>query len=606
MNDYVIINGVNSNTISGLKISKLPPITKPQMRTLIETIDGRDGDLITELGYSAYDKQLEIGLWGTYDINTIISFFNQEGTITFSNEADKFYNFKIINQIDYQKLLKFKTAVVVMHCQPFKYPTNETPIEGTPTTITGEGESLTLNNTFEAPLEIDLKGNTYQNGEPTPDTPIPINVVSGDNEIVVTGKNIANWIQGNVNAQGQFVSSTTSVCTDFIKVNYNDIFTASKNTLFDSSTNDNMMCRMFDKDKNILGSIQALGRIQYSNSFTINNANCEYIRLAQFKSDGISVDNNYELMIENGSIATEYEEYKGASYPVNLGSMELCKIGDYQDRIYKDNGSWYLHKEIGKSVLNGTENYGINTRIGYNYYLFKTNASIKFPNYARISGNTIICNIFNGVNNSAGTANVFSQGNNVCCFRNNTGESQNIFYITSSIDNVDDFKASLVSKNAIVYYVLATPTYTEITDSTLLSQLNALEGANSYDNQTNVSQVNNDYPFWLSASTTFNAPITINNIGNIYAKPILELEGSGNITINLNSQDILAISLGETTTKIVIDIPNLEAYNPTDSTLMNRLVVGDYMKFLINSGNNTLKIDGTITSYRLTSYTRWL
>ena len=49
-----------------------------------------------------------------------------------------------------------------MHCQPFKYPTNETPIEGTPTTITGEGESLTLNNTLEAPLEIDLKGNTYQ------------------------------------------------------------------------------------------------------------------------------------------------------------------------------------------------------------------------------------------------------------------------------------------------------------------------------------------------------------------------------------------------------------------------------------------------------------
>lgn len=126
MKNYVIINNVNSNTKTGLAISKLPPITKPLMRTTKEEIDGRDGDIITQLGYSAYDKELEIGLYGTFDIDSIISFFNQSGTITFSNESDKYYNFTILDQIDYESLLKFRTATVKLHCQPFKYEVGET------------------------------------------------------------------------------------------------------------------------------------------------------------------------------------------------------------------------------------------------------------------------------------------------------------------------------------------------------------------------------------------------------------------------------------------------------------------------------------------------
>ena len=126
MKNYVIINNVNSNTKTGLAISKLPPITKPLMRATKEEIDGRDGDIITQLGYSAYDKELEIGLYGTFDIDSIISFFNQSGTITFSNESDKYYNFTILDQIDYESLLKFRTATVKLHCQPFKYEVGET------------------------------------------------------------------------------------------------------------------------------------------------------------------------------------------------------------------------------------------------------------------------------------------------------------------------------------------------------------------------------------------------------------------------------------------------------------------------------------------------
>lgn len=163
MRNYVIINGVNSLTIQGLAIKTLPPITKPIQRNLREEIDGRDGDIVTTLGYGAYDKTIEIGLFGTFDIDEVIAFFNQKGTITFSNELDKVYNFQALEQVDYAELLKFRTANVVLHCQPFKYPTEETPLEEEYEYVTGTGTNVTLDNTSEAIFnKIDLLGNTEQ------------------------------------------------------------------------------------------------------------------------------------------------------------------------------------------------------------------------------------------------------------------------------------------------------------------------------------------------------------------------------------------------------------------------------------------------------------
>ncbi len=121
MRDFIILNGVSSETIPGLLIQNLPPISKPRQRVNIEEIDGRDGDIITTLGYGAYDKEFSIGLYGDFDIDQIISFFNSSGQVIFSNEEDKYYNYQIVEQIDFEKLIRFKTAIVRMHIQPFKY-----------------------------------------------------------------------------------------------------------------------------------------------------------------------------------------------------------------------------------------------------------------------------------------------------------------------------------------------------------------------------------------------------------------------------------------------------------------------------------------------------
>ena len=125
----ITLNGVSSTTIQGLLIQELPPISKPKIRTLVEEVDGRDGDIVTKLGYSAYDKEIKIGLTRNYDVNAVIKYFDSEGIVVFSNEPDKCYNFQILDQIDFEKLLRFKEAKVKLHVQPFKYETDEEYID---------------------------------------------------------------------------------------------------------------------------------------------------------------------------------------------------------------------------------------------------------------------------------------------------------------------------------------------------------------------------------------------------------------------------------------------------------------------------------------------
>lgn len=208
--DYIIINGKNSLTITGLAIKTLPPISKPLMRTMREEIDGRDGDINTELGYQAYDKPLEVGLFGSYDINEIIAFFNSKGTIVFSDEPDKFYNFEILDKIDFTRLVKFRSAIVNIHCQPFKYPLTETPIEVAYEYVEGTGENITLDNTEASSLGLELKGNTSQQILPNEYTQVEY-IQSDETNVINTSISPTSEVDievdiGNITTNNQFGS----------------------------------------------------------------------------------------------------------------------------------------------------------------------------------------------------------------------------------------------------------------------------------------------------------------------------------------------------------------------------------------------------------------
>lgn len=222
----ITINGVDSSEIQGLLIQNLPPITKPKMRTRIEEIDGKNGDLITNLGFSAYDKEFDIGLYNNYDLDAIISFFNSSGTITFSNESDKYYYFDLFEQIDFEKLIRFKIAKVKMHVQPFKYSL----LENTQTfDITNSTENVQITNTgnyISKPVlsitgtgTINLYLNSYQVfiidlGES--ETTITINVADLEAHNTDTGELMNRQVTGDYENFSLNVGLNTITWTGFI------------------------------------------------------------------------------------------------------------------------------------------------------------------------------------------------------------------------------------------------------------------------------------------------------------------------------------------------------------------------------------------------------
>lgn len=732
--NYIILNDVNSNTIQGLLIQNLPPITKPQIRTNIEEIDGRDGDIITKLGYSAYEKEFDIGLYGNYDVDQVISYFNSEGTVIFSNEDDKFYKYTIIEQIDFEKLIRFKTAKVKMHVQPFKYSNTDTDIEIYATETDAEGTNLTINNTENGAsfLNMQLKGQTTQDGTPTPSAPVNVNVVTGNTNVLISNKNLFNAnnylenagisnntiitsnnnnlfyipVQYGKNYVVSFVDKGVSgnilygfsnslpalngACTynvlDITQLN-NCVFTPvsannkylcirlhvvntsqylsmeniqievgstatsyiehqeqsytinlGKNLLNNtkSTTTLNGLTFTINEDKSVtitgtatsqtdfylVGASSTYDNIglnagTYNLSGCINGSSSTYMLIAVRKnssentviypvstsSDGIAIEvgNDYTFRIfiritngttmnttiypqlEKGSTATSYAPY--------FTPIELCEMAGYQDYIYKNNGNWFIHKEIGKVVLNGSETWTKGSDTSSNYYIIQ-NAITSVGNYA------------DGLSNYFINAKVYPSGSAGKFAIRDSGTS---LMFNSSETSVENWKTWLTSHNISIYYPLATPTETQITDENLIAQLEALRGASTYINQTNIITSGDLAPIiYVNVDTIDTNAIEVVNSGNIYSKPVVTITGLGTINLYLNDYQVFILELGDTETTITLDVENMEAYNINTGQLMNRQVTGDYNNFIFNSGTNIITWSGTIASVQIVNYSRWI
>ena len=366
--------------------------------------------------------------------------------------------------------------------------------------VTGEGTSITLDNTKEGKMKINLKGNTSQEGTPTPEAPQDIHVVSGDNSIDIVGKNyfnkdIGEWSARYLTPTGTWGGNNSLMNIEFTKVEPNTTYTHSWEfgELVNSIGWRQGMWQFCDENKTPYSrNVNQVSTGDNSVTFT-TDSNCHYVRVAYYalKKDGqdVTVDltnhtySDYikNTQIEKGTEKTSFEEYKGASYPINLGDIELCKIGNYQDTIVKDNGKWYLNKQINKRIFNGTENWNYQSQ----YPRFQLTSLSPIP----LNNSNLFCSHY--------IKGQTADTDYVCSLASGTGYSQFLVH-DERFSTKETYNTWLSSNNVTLYYVLKTPTTTEITDSTLLSQLNAL--AKSYANQTNISQESNDLASILNAT----------------------------------------------------------------------------------------------------------
>lgn len=176
---WVNLNGQSSSDINGLVVTSIPPITAPARRYSQILIDGRDGDIIEDLGASPYDKQFTILLHNDFDPDAVLSYLSSSGNVIFSNEPTKRYRYTMLGSVDIAKgnYNSVKVATVTLHCQPYKYDAQESPIEETVTSQT----SLTVTNSgnVESKPAVTLTGNGLVTFRLNGETVLRVTLTSG-------------------------------------------------------------------------------------------------------------------------------------------------------------------------------------------------------------------------------------------------------------------------------------------------------------------------------------------------------------------------------------------------------------------------------------------
>ena len=185
-----------------------------------------------------------------------------------------------------------------------------------------------------------------------------------------------------------------------------------------------------------------------SRSITTGN-NTQYLVVRYKAIAPATLDNLKDfLQIEKASSSSEYEPY---------------------------GTNWYLKKEIGKVVLNGSENWTDYTTQYTNYYTSYCTTKHFGQTVSMLSTDKYMINNFQ------------SQGADFSAEKQFISSSLYAIYLkisSSIVSTANDLKTWLGNNNAIVYYVLATPTYETITDTTLIEQLEAIRLLYGYNNIT--------------------------------------------------------------------------------------------------------------------------
>ena len=301
---------------------------------------------------------------------------------------------------------------------------------------------------------------------PNPDYPQAVNVVTGTQTVSISdGVNSQDFTVGLTSKnlwdttpykEGYYIgpngneSAGVGTCIyGNIETSPNTTYTISLRNLSDYAT---VRAHAYDENGNWIEQIDFMTlstNEKKSMTFT-TPANTKYLRWSFWE---ISMTSDAQL--ELGSTATPYTPFY---------NYELAKIGTYQDYIYKSGSDWYVHKETGKVVLDGTETWT------WNQY------NVGNPKYARTTDYTISsqlavnvkCTHFASINS---TESIVLAQNSI---RIQTNQIDFDFTISTQPADLAGVLSWLSSNQPKVYYALATATDTQITDSTLIGQLNAI------------------------------------------------------------------------------------------------------------------------------------
>lgn len=358
---------------------------------------------------------------------------------------------------------------------------------------TASGANISINDAVMAPIVgFGIKGNTVQSGTPTPDAPVAVQTVTGENVVKISdgqgneqsyevnlGKNLfdvssitertAATTNGTENHEVTYSTNNNRAVT-LIKVEPN---TQYKLSIGDTSYSSRIY--FVGMKSTTLESGHSFSWCTSGATLTTNSKDVYLLGVIEALQGGtVSALTNAKIQLEKGSTATSYAPY--------FTPIELCKIGTYQDSIYKSEGKWYVHKETNKFVLNGTEPWTFTTN-GNAWYISNwasTNGVVAPSSNADLP--LIYCDSFTPITRDDTATSSYGIGMSMY----NALNIKHSGYATSG----SNFTGWLSNNNQTIYVARITPTNTEITNATLIAQLEAiLSQGYTYAGTNNITTV---------------------------------------------------------------------------------------------------------------------
>lgn len=416
---------------------------------------------------------------------------------------------------------------------------------GTYTTYTGT--SLNISNSIKAQIKKFMLNSTEltQDGTPTPSNPIDVNVIKNSNAIKIN-QNLADIYKSNI-LSNYAIASTSFVSEEGDYIIYIPCKSNTQYEIYKIKSDRLRLATTIENPLTIPQLYQFYESIDTSHATFTTNDSAKYLCIFFRRFSDVLT------MQEILNTLNVYETNEEQIYPITLGSENLFNPEYYLNRNFAKGTYMYTPSDVvgnrglyfkakvkeGKSPINGVyvalSDNGNNPNKGTQTIFAVRNGAIEQED---------IYKDFTGINNlyisyyptnytwaqidevyefSITTEKVNNLeyckiGNYADQIFKNTTDSlyydntliENEWYLKKKIGKIDSYNGETITTpyisttggldtGATVYYGLETPTYIHISQEdypTLKGQLdNLYNNAESYDEQTNITQTNDDLPF---------------------------------------------------------------------------------------------------------------
>ena len=312
----------------------------------------------------------------------------------------------------------------------------------------------------------------------------------------------------------------------------------------------------YSSDGTFLSFAVSTGTNNYLDISTPNN--CDFIVLVFRPESGTSITYS-NIQLELGTQSSAYEPY---------------------------GTGWYIKKQIGKVVLDGT-NILFDSKSGTtNNIMYSTTV---ISDIVKPSSGSIVSDILSN-NFISKTPNTMYLNNTIGIGVNTNGTIACGFGLSSTLTTKELANTWLSTHNTIIYYQLTTPTYTTITDTELIEQLEHFEhNAKFYGGVTNINSTS-PITFKLFTSDPFICySLKTENYGDI------SLDSWDNITYTLGNKNYNTL-INNTITYEMSIMSKVDTKIPTKQQEVTTNVVGGNMEARVRKiGSEVNSLSGQVT-----------